>query len=753
MNKRTVDENVFRRMQDELRFLQSENLLTEEQAGSISAAYQPVSSKYKGRDYILLGLTSLGVLMLGLAIFLLLGYNWKYLAPMWKLLIVLGSLVVTYLAATIARGCGRTILSELLYFFGAILFGVNIWQIAQIYHICSYYPDGMWTWAIGTAVLAFFLRTSLVHLLTAALLFIWTSCTILGFCDLELQCPFYPDFLIPNAAWSLPLFVLVGFYWSKKHASHAGGVFYLIALFWWAVLMTVAWKTSETASVNYLIGIGGFFAMLGLSVFKQKGVAVVSILLGMPLMLICLLISSVYSVHKHSYLGSHISTHPQITVLFLLLLVCFLLVWLLAVKKKGCPLCSLCKPGMIGFLMILFSAGVFAWDYFLPTNQTAGDCMKEYFPITETVLANLFYLMIVGFMIHRGCNRHLLWFWFGVIAFIVWSIVRYFDLFGDFGGMIGASIMFLVIALILFLSAMISSRIIKNAPKPELENAENGEQTASGSACAAAAPCCCCGSAAGTPAEQAAGTEAGSKPTGYCWILGTILAFLIQFGFLGQMIAMQTIFFKEKMTITVESLPVDPRDMFRGDYVILNYAFSDYGAQWRWDPKLQENVKSDGLAKEDIEAGKTVYTLLKPDEKNKEVYIPVTITTTPPEEGTSECWMKGVAVGHGDVRYGIESFYVQEGTGREYENAQRSQQEKVQVQLQIATDGRARVAGIRIVPVEKTEEVVQKEAIDSYGSKIDWDYKRDRLLIDAHIHLRGGMTAEKAMERARSLTL
>jgi hypothetical protein len=72
-------------------------------------------------------------------------------------------------------------------------------------------------------------------------------------------------------------------------------------------------------------------------------------------------------------------------------------------------------------------------------------------PLVPTVLANLaliglaLWLMQVGLREDRGRP-----FTAGVLLFVLWCVLRYIDLFGDFGGMLGASLMFFLCGAALF---------------------------------------------------------------------------------------------------------------------------------------------------------------------------------------------------------------------------------------------------------------------------------------------------------------
>lgn len=97
--------------------------------------------------------------------------------------------------------------------------------------------------------------------------------------------------------------------------------------------------------------------------------------------------------------------------------------------------------------------------------------------------------------------------------------------------------------------------------------------------------------------------------------------------------------------VILKTRPVDPRDLFRGDYVILNY---DIG----------------GVDVSDFEEGDTVYVELKVDENG---YGDSTGVYKSPPEGL---FIKGTVkrgFGGSNVEYGIESYFVPEGEGRTIE--------------------------------------------------------------------------------------
>lgn len=106
-------------------------------------------------------------------------------------------------------------------------------------------------------------------------------------------------------------------------------------------------------------------------------------------------------------------------------------------------------------------------------------------------------------------------------------------------------------------------------------------------------------------------------------------------------------------TILVRTAPVDPRDLFRGDYVILNYEFSrlpHYAEMGHGTP------------------GQTVYVTMAPEPDGKH-WFGVKYSDIKPNSGI---FLKGTLVKGDRIEYGIESYFVQEGKGKEYEQAIRA---------------------------------------------------------------------------------
>ncbi|MGM7700284.1 GDYXXLXY domain-containing protein [Pseudalkalibacillus sp. Hm43] len=109
--------------------------------------------------------------------------------------------------------------------------------------------------------------------------------------------------------------------------------------------------------------------------------------------------------------------------------------------------------------------------------------------------------------------------------------------------------------------------------------------------------------------------------------------------------------------VTLETEPIDPKDLFHGDYVILNYKIS----------RLPVSLWAD---EGEPDYNESVYVVLK---ESGEVYEASSIHNNRPDTDEGEVVLKAIVRGMMDhvgvirLDYGIERYYVEEGTGRQIE--------------------------------------------------------------------------------------
>jgi uncharacterized membrane protein len=236
-------------------------LVTGEQAARILASYESAEEVgHRKRSYFSFVIMGLSAFLVGLALFLLIGYNWDSIPRATKLLLIFGTILGTQaggLYLRFVRGAPRA--SEIALFLGCLFYGAGIWLVAQVFHLDAHYPDGVWWWAVGVLPFALCLDSLLLHCLLVGLLGLWAGMEVIGFSNLA-QRMFWGWWMIPNGAYSLPLLALPGLAWAYRKNSAAAVGLYVPLFGWWVILQAVAWDL-EWQTV-YIVGCTGALLMM-----------------------------------------------------------------------------------------------------------------------------------------------------------------------------------------------------------------------------------------------------------------------------------------------------------------------------------------------------------------------------------------------------------------------------------------------------------------------------------------------------------
>ena len=138
-------------------------------------------------------------------------------------------------------------------------------------------------------------------------------------------------------------------------------------------------------------------------------------------------------------------------------------------------------------------------------------------------------------------------------------------------------------------------------------------------------------------------------------------------------------------TVLVKTAPVDPRDYFRGDYVILSYDFSRVPAEGIDGLKFEN-----GYSALRDQIGRTVYVPLVPDSDGRHRRAG-RMSIHRPDDGL---FLRGRLAGWNRIEYGIEAFYLQEGEGRRYEQAIRDG--SLSAEIAVTSGGQAKLRRLLI---------------------------------------------------------
>lgn len=186
------------------------------------------------------------------------------------------------------------------------------------------------------------------------------------------------------------------------------------------------------------------------------------------------------------------------------------------------------------------------------------------------------------------------------------------------------------------------------------------------------------------------------------------IAILFQFAVLFYMAVEREFIVLTGKTIYLRTAPIDPNDPFRGQFVRLNYEISAIPKAKTKDMEPDKTADADDYGRYGYggKKGSKVYTVLK-DAGNGIMELDYCSSKKP---GTSVFlrgrtdynWRFGRAYSPLYVKYGIESYFVQEGTGKEIEEKagnRNSVQTPMEMEIALTTSGTAVIKGFRWSPI------------------------------------------------------
>ncbi len=149
----------------------------------ILSQYDTESSPHRGT----MALTLIAVLMCGLGVLLVIGYNWHRIPAAVKVAMIMASIGTAFAGAAVAYARDRRLPGEVLACAGTLLFGNGIWLIAQVLHIQGHFPDAFLWFAAGALATAFLVESIAIGVGAAVLAGIWIAS----------EASFYPHIIYP----------------------------------------------------------------------------------------------------------------------------------------------------------------------------------------------------------------------------------------------------------------------------------------------------------------------------------------------------------------------------------------------------------------------------------------------------------------------------------------------------------------------------------------------------------------------------
>lgn len=166
--------------------------------------------------------------------------------------------------------------------------------------------------------------------------------------------------------------------------------------------------------------------------------------------------------------------------------------------------------------------------------------------------------------------------------------------------------------------------------------------------------------------------------------IGAVVA--LELAVLGSMVWDRVSLLQNGREIELDVVPVDPRSLFRGDYVILSYDISRF-----------DGGKVEGTTPR----GQPIYVTIERDAAGK--WQVLRAAAKPPANGTAvtlkartERWRFGPVRPGTPVQaqYGIESYFIPEGTGRALEKLVR--EKRITAVVAVGKDGTAALKGLKV---------------------------------------------------------
>ncbi|MBP3558238.1 MAG: DUF2157 domain-containing protein [Thermoguttaceae bacterium] len=469
--KRSLPRHALHWLQTEIDFWLANNHLDAETAARLRALYAESTDRRDafGR-FLVFATATLGALALGIALYFILSLTWENLGKSCKIGVLIGSLAVVYLGGFAARRGKRPNFSAALFFLGAFVFGLSVWQFAEIFRFEIEFPTAYWLWGLAAFGVAFFGDRAATHYLAVALLVVWTIAAI----SLDRPTAFSPASFIPelpNAALSLPIFAALGYRWGvRRNASGVQLLYALLGVFW-AALQYLAWTKANDYSGEgifasfYLFFLAAFVYFAGSTLVADRFVASKLRLLSAAPFFVFLLVYSRYEFYEdradlNSYDG-------LIHFVFFAVAGAIALATFFVARRKRPELFAkgparralLVSPVGVATLMLLpFLLALFGpLDPNLPDHSDPSANLRDAIAILSAAWTNVLVLAVAGVAFLVGAFRSASLYWFGVLYFLIWLTLRYFAF--DLDDATLAACFFGAISVALFSAAFFLARL------------------------------------------------------------------------------------------------------------------------------------------------------------------------------------------------------------------------------------------------------------------------------------------------------
>ena len=603
-------------------------------------------------------LRAFGVLLFGAALMLVVGHNWSDLARGERLATVVAGVALLQGLGFWYTSNARRTGSVLGHLAGCLMFGAGIALVGQTYHMDAHSPDALLAWCLGTMPFALALESALLHLATIALASVWIMMEM-G----EHSYSSSPQLIGLRLTFLLLLLPAAVTAYRNRLPVIAGAIAWALMANWFS------FGGGATAACFVLplalaaLHPSGSAYGRGFRFIGALGVTVSTLVIGM------------LSRSRSSSLEMGLLGDPLLLTLTLVAAG-----WALWAGKRDKDV-SRTWPAAIALGTLALGLG-----HELDLKSEATDALIK-------AGANVLTLATAVWLVRTGLGEgRLRPYVYGSLVFLAWLTARYVDIAKDFG-MLGTAGFFAAIGVILFILARVW-RAQKESPAPAEEPTLD------------------------LPWLERAFTAVTSRARAV-----VLVAALLQCLGLVWMAWNHSRPAEVGQRFVLRCQAVDPRDLMRGEYVTLGYEFSNPGpvAIRRLNDEWAELNGKDrrALGNESyltLPDDTTVYVPLKVDAKGLASGDGVTLKR--PESGP---YLKGYAGMRrfGQIRFGIEAFYVKEGTGNTWEKLRN--QGLLVAEIGVLPDGRAGLVGLRKADESMTKAIpFHRLEQHFYSGKNEW---------------------------------
>ena len=402
------------------------NFISKEQAKSICRHYgieYDSIQKHSG-GYIVL--VVLACLFIGFALITLIGANWDEIPRSIRMAGLLALTLSVQGTALHYYRKDKILKSAIFFFLGNFVYGASIMLIAQVYHLGEYIPNGIFWWALGSLPFAIVLLNPWLMFGSSFLALVWFL--------LESSLNFYP-------MW-FPIFIFASLYVLARAKSNV--FLFLLTLIniglWFEVSLSWAWLEGDFLlhwqKEHFLVSMAFFIFLYSTSQWIYG-----------------------YANAKMKEYGTLLNLWILCVSLITMLVLTFEYPWEILLKSNWhtlLPMSSL----VIAFLIpsIYFSAKTKKLKIVLPiillyvlSSLTVILWSNEAYAVVFQIAYNIILVIIGVRLIITGFSRAIPhYFFLGVITIVLVALMRYIDLVG---GYMGASILFIALAILLLLIA------------------------------------------------------------------------------------------------------------------------------------------------------------------------------------------------------------------------------------------------------------------------------------------------------------